>query len=53
MTKIAAIGPTTRNFLKDKLHIRVDVVAPKPSPDALVGAIEAFDDEEHLTRAWR
>ncbi|KIP06765.1 hypothetical protein PHLGIDRAFT_30350 [Phlebiopsis gigantea 11061_1 CR5-6] len=48
-TKIAAIGPTTHDFLKDKLHIRVDVVAPKPSPDALVGVIHAFDQEaEHL-----
>lgn len=51
-TRIAAIGPTTEDFLKDELHIRVDVVPPKPSPDALVGVIRTFDElkEEPHTR---
>lgn len=44
--RIAAIGPTTSDFLKNKLHIRIDAVAPKPSPDALAGVIHTFDDEE-------
>ncbi|GJE95575.1 tetrapyrrole biosynthesis uroporphyrinogen III synthase [Phanerochaete sordida] len=45
-TKIAAIGPTTQEFLANKLRIRVDVVAPKPSPDALVSGLRAFDSEK-------
>lgn len=50
-TKIAAIGPTTQDFLKNRLQIRVDAVPPKPSPDALVSAMQAFDTEEQHPRA--
>jgi len=41
---VAVIGPTTASFLRDTLEVRVDVVAPKPTPDALCDAIAAFDD---------
>lgn len=41
--KIAAIGPTTSTFLHDKLNMRVDVLSPKPSPEALAAAIQGFD----------
>lgn len=47
--RVAAIGPTTHDFLKDKLHMRVDVVAPKPSPDALAASIRAFDEKDPPT----
>ncbi|THH21767.1 hypothetical protein EUX98_g8288 [Antrodiella citrinella] len=36
---LAAIGPTTLTFLRDSLRLVVDVTAPKPTPEALVGAI--------------
>lgn len=42
--KVAVIGPTTASFLRDTLKVRVDVVAPKPTPDALCGAVVGFDD---------
>ena len=42
--KIAAIGPTTASYLSDELRMRVDVISPKPTPDALCSAIVAFDD---------
>ncbi|KAI0697759.1 tetrapyrrole biosynthesis, uroporphyrinogen III synthase [Cytidiella melzeri] len=42
-TKIAAIGPTTSAFLRDELHIRVDVLSPKPNPESLVSSIQGFD----------
>ena len=41
---VAAIGPTTATFLRDTLAVRVDVVAPRPTPDALCNAVAAFDD---------
>ena len=41
---VAVIGPTTASFLRDTLGVRVDVVAPKPTPDALCSAVVAFDD---------
>ncbi|KAG6377781.1 tetrapyrrole biosynthesis, uroporphyrinogen III synthase [Boletus reticuloceps] len=42
--KVAAIGPTTASFIRDTLKMRVDVVALKPSPDALCHDVVAFDD---------
>ncbi|KAF8127643.1 tetrapyrrole biosynthesis uroporphyrinogen III synthase [Boletus edulis] len=42
--KVATIGPTTASFLRDTLKMRVDVVALKPSPDALCRDVVAFDD---------
>ncbi|KAF8555183.1 tetrapyrrole biosynthesis, uroporphyrinogen III synthase [Imleria badia] len=41
---VAVIGPTTASFLRDTLKMRVDVVASKPTPDALSRAVVAFDD---------
>ncbi|KII83671.1 hypothetical protein PLICRDRAFT_119223 [Plicaturopsis crispa FD-325 SS-3] len=41
--KIAAIGPTTAQFLRDKLDLRVDVVPPKPTPEDLSNAIASHD----------
>ncbi|KAF9221800.1 tetrapyrrole biosynthesis uroporphyrinogen III synthase [Gyrodon lividus] len=41
--KIAVIGPTTASFLQDTLKLQVDVVAPKPTPERLAGAVVAFD----------
>jgi uroporphyrinogen-III synthase len=40
---VAVIGPTTASFLRDTLAVRVDVVAPRPTPDALCHAVAAFD----------
>lgn len=42
--RVAAIGPTTASFLRDTLKMRVDVVASKPTPDALCRAVVAFDE---------
>ncbi|KAG8215429.1 tetrapyrrole biosynthesis, uroporphyrinogen III synthase [Butyriboletus roseoflavus] len=42
--KVAVIGPTTASFLRDTLNVRVDVVPPKPTPDALCSAVVAFDE---------
>ncbi|PSR78948.1 hypothetical protein PHLCEN_2v7252 [Hermanssonia centrifuga] len=42
-TRIAAIGPTTSTFLRDKLRMRVDVLSRKPLPEALADGIEEFD----------
>ncbi|KAI0798174.1 tetrapyrrole biosynthesis, uroporphyrinogen III synthase [Abortiporus biennis] len=43
LAHIAAIGPTTSIYLVETLNLRVDVVAPKPTPDALAEAIVSFD----------
>ncbi|KAI6026985.1 tetrapyrrole biosynthesis, uroporphyrinogen III synthase [Pisolithus marmoratus] len=45
--KVAVIGPTTASFLRDELGLRVDVVAPKPTPAELASAIAAFDSASH------
>ncbi|KAF7327870.1 Uroporphyrinogen-III synthase [Mycena kentingensis (nom. inval.)] len=37
--KVAAIGPTTANFLRDQLRLTVDAVAQKPTPEHLLRAI--------------
>ena len=41
--RIASIGPTTGDFLRDKLGLQVDVVAPKPNAASLAEAIAQFD----------
>ncbi|KAF4568431.1 hypothetical protein EYR40_010161 [Pleurotus pulmonarius] len=41
--RVAAIGPTTRDFLRDSLKLHVHAVASKPTPDDLVSAIKAHD----------
>lgn len=41
--RIASIGPTTGDFLRDKLGLQVDVVSPKPNPASLAEAIAQFD----------
>ena len=41
--KLAAIGPTTSTYLESELHLRVDVVATKPNPEALVEGIASWD----------
>ena len=41
--KLAAIGPTTSTYLESELHLRVDVVATKPNPGALVEGIASWD----------
>ncbi|KAI6119106.1 tetrapyrrole biosynthesis, uroporphyrinogen III synthase [Pisolithus croceorrhizus] len=47
IAKVAAIGPTTASCLRDELGLRVDVVAPKPTPAELASAIVAFDSASH------
>lgn len=42
---IAAIGPTTANFLRDTLGMQVHVVAKKPTPEELASAIVAHDEQ--------
>ncbi|RPD53618.1 tetrapyrrole biosynthesis, uroporphyrinogen III synthase [Lentinus tigrinus ALCF2SS1-6] len=44
--RLAAIGPTTSAYLESELHLRVDVVAAQPNPDALVEGIASFDGIE-------
>jgi uroporphyrinogen-III synthase len=34
--RVAAIGPTTGDYLREELGLRVDVVADAPNADALV-----------------
>lgn len=46
---VATIGPTTRDYLKDKLGIEPDVCAAKPSPEGLKKAIEDFLRERNIT----
>ncbi|KAI0351266.1 tetrapyrrole biosynthesis uroporphyrinogen III synthase [Trametes cingulata] len=41
--RVAAIGPTTLEFLRDQLHVEVAVVAEKPTPEALSEGIAAWD----------
>jgi len=41
---LAAIGPTTYAFLRESLRLSVDVTPPKPTPEALAGAMLSFDD---------
>jgi uroporphyrinogen-III synthase len=39
---IATIGPTTRDFLKEKFGFEPDVVAEKPSPEGIGNGIQEF-----------
>ncbi|KAF8824500.1 hypothetical protein HHX47_DHR8000145 [Lentinula edodes] len=39
LVRIAAIGPTTASFLRDKLRLHVDAISAKPKPALLVEAI--------------
>jgi len=41
--RIASIGPTTGDFLRNNLGLRVDVVSQKPNPASLAEAIVKFD----------
>lgn len=44
-TRIATIGPTTRDYLKEELGFDADVCAKKPSPEGLGEGIQEFEDE--------
>ena len=44
IVKVAAIGLTTASYLVDTLDVQVDVVSPKPTPDALCSAMVAYDE---------
>ncbi|KAI0270557.1 tetrapyrrole biosynthesis, uroporphyrinogen III synthase [Gloeopeniophorella convolvens] len=39
--RIAAIGPTTADYLRDELGLRVDAVPDAPNADSLVAALQA------------
>jgi uroporphyrinogen-III synthase len=39
---VAAIGPTTRDYLKGNFGFEVDVTARKPSPEGVSEGVEAF-----------
>ncbi|KAH9477202.1 hypothetical protein JR316_0011121 [Psilocybe cubensis] len=41
--KVAAIGPTTHDFLRDTLGLRVHVMARKPTADEVVHAVSEYD----------
>ncbi|KAI0641004.1 tetrapyrrole biosynthesis uroporphyrinogen III synthase [Trametes meyenii] len=41
--QVAAIGPTTSSFLRERLHVEVAVIAEKPTPDALSEGIASWD----------
>ena len=44
--RLAVIGPTTATALETELKMRVDVVAAKPNPEALVEGIARFDESD-------
>ncbi|KAI3612634.1 uroporphyrinogen-iii synthase [Moniliophthora roreri] len=46
--RVAAIGPTTDTYLRETLHLRVDAMAAKPTPEDLVSAIVSFDSRATL-----
>ncbi|PPQ99318.1 hypothetical protein CVT24_009186 [Panaeolus cyanescens] len=43
IARIAAIGPTTKSCLEDDLSVHVDVMAPHPTPEALLEVIHAYE----------
>lgn len=45
-TRIATIGPTTRDYLQEELGFEPDVCAPQPSPEGVGKAILDFEDDE-------
>lgn len=47
-TFVAAIGPTTREYLEREFGFRADVVAEKPSPEGVRDGIERFMRERNL-----
>ncbi|EEB96503.1 hypothetical protein MPER_04353, partial [Moniliophthora perniciosa FA553] len=48
VARVAAIGPTTDTYLRETLHLRVDAMAAKPTPEDLVSAIVSFDSRATL-----
>lgn len=46
---LVTIGPTTRDYLKDKLGVEPDVCAEQPNPEALKKGIEDFLTRLHGT----
>ena len=40
--ELAAIGPTTYDFLRDKLDLRVAVCSERPTPESLTAEISQF-----------
>jgi uroporphyrinogen-III synthase len=49
-TKIAAIGPTTADYITDTLDLISDVVAEKPEAQHLINAIIQFDASSSLKK---
>lgn len=45
-TQIAAIGPTTRDFLRQEFGFDPDVCAARPSPEGVAEAIEQLEDSD-------
>jgi len=43
--RLAAIGPSTANAVRDKLGLTLAVLPEKPSPESLASAIKAFDSK--------
>ena len=46
--RLAAIGPTTAASLESELQLRIDVVAAKPTPEALADGIAGFDEKRRV-----
>ena len=46
--RLAAIGPTTAASLESELQLRIDVVAAKPTPEALADGIASFDEKHRV-----
>ncbi|CAK5268747.1 unnamed protein product [Mycena citricolor] len=46
-TRIASIGPTTTDFLRETAHLTVHAMASKPTPQHLLEAIQASDSGLH------
>ena len=44
-TRVATIGPTTRDYLRQELGFETDVCAETPSPEGLGERIQDFEDE--------
>ena len=46
--RLAAIGPTTAASLESELGLRIDVVAAKPTPEALAEGISSVDEKHDV-----